>query len=213
MNIILFGPPGSGKGTQGDKLSKNYNLFKVSTGDLLREEIKRNTELGKDIKKLVDKGSFVSDNIINNLVEMVISNEQCNDRLIFDGYPRNLDQAKKLDNLLKKNKQKISYVFNLKVEKDIIVKRILGRIVCMKCNQTFNKFFNISTKENHSCDPKHLKTRPDDNEMTINNRFETYNKITLPILEYYKKQNLLHEIDGMKEINVIYAEIRAFIPT
>ena len=147
MNIILFGPPGSGKGTQGDKLSKNYNLFKVSTGDLLREEIKRNTELGKDIKKLVDKGSFVSDNIINNLVEMVISNEQCNDRLIFDGYPRNLDQAKKLDNLLKKNKQKISYVFNLKVEKDIIVKRILGRIVCMKCNQTFNNFLIFRLKK------------------------------------------------------------------
>ena len=117
MNIILFGPPGAGKGTQGDKIVKNFNLYKVSTGDLLREEIKKNINLGNKIKSIIDKGLLVSDNIINDLLIKIFSDKKLYNRLIFDGYPRNLEQAKNLDSCLKKYKQRISCVLCLNVEK------------------------------------------------------------------------------------------------
>ena len=210
MNIVLFGPPGSGKGTQGDKLVKKFNLFRISSGDLLREEVRKNTNLGKQINLTLEKGNLVSDEIINKLIESIVSNRKYHERIIFDGYPRNLSQAKNLNNILKKNNQKISHVINLKVSKEIVIKRILGRLVCTKCNLTFNKFFNTPIKENYECELKHLKIRSDDNEKTINTRFETYNKESMPILEFYKNQNLLCEIDGMKEIGAIYEEILGY---
>jgi len=210
VNIVLFGPPGSGKGTQGDKLVKKFNLFRISSGDLLREEVRKNTNLGKQINLTLEKGNLVSDEIINKLIESIVSNRKYHERIIFDGYPRNLSQAKNLNNILKKNNQKISHVINLKVSKEIVIKRILGRLVCTKCNLTFNKFFNPPIKENYECELKHLKIRSDDNEKTINTRFETYNKESMPILEFYKNQNLLCEIDGMKEIGAIYEEILGY---
>ena len=210
MNIVLFGPPGSGKGTQGDKLVKKFNLFKISSGDLLREEVRKNTNLGKKIKLIIEKGDLVSDEIINNLIERMISNKKYHERIIFDGYPRNLNQAKNLHYLLKKNNQKISYVINLKENKAAVIKRILGRLVCTKCNLTFNKFFNPPIKENYECGLKYLKIRSDDKKKTINTRFEAYSKGYNPILEFYKNQSLLCEIDGMKEIDAIYDEILGF---
>jgi len=210
VNIVLFGPPGSGKGTQGDKLVKKFNLFRISSGDLLREEVRKNTNLGKQINLTLEKGNLVSDEIINKLIESIVSNRKYHERIIFDGYPRNLSQAKNLNNILKKNNQKISHVINLKVSKEIVIKRILGRLVCTKCNLTFNKFFNTPIKENYECELKHLKIRSDDNEKTINTRFETYNKESMPILEFYKNQSLLCEIDGMKEIGAIYEEILGY---
>ena len=120
VNIILFGPPGAGKGTQADKIVKSFNLHKVSTGDLLREEIKNKTTLGNEVKSIIDKGLFVSDNIINNLVIKILADKKFYNRLIFDGYPRNLEQVKKLDSNIKKYKQKISCVLNLNVEKELM---------------------------------------------------------------------------------------------
>ena len=152
MNIILFGPPGAGKGTQSGKISKNFNLHTVSTGDLLRKEIKNNTNLGNEIKSIIDRGSFVSDDIINNLVLKILSDKKLYNRLIFDGYPRNLKQVKNLDLCLRKYKQKISCVFNLDVEKKFVIKRILGRQTCTNCGLIFNEFFMPSSKQNHSCD-------------------------------------------------------------
>ena len=143
MNIILFGPPGAGKGTQADNVAKKFNLEKISTGDLLRIEIKNNTQLGAKIKSTIDQGKFVSDEIINELILQILNNKkEFFDKLIFDGYPRNINQAKKLNLMLKQSNQKISFVLNLNVKKDIIIKRISGRVVCSNCGLTFNKYFN-----------------------------------------------------------------------
>ena len=211
MNIVVFGPPGAGKGTQADNLAKDYNLFKVSTGDLLREEIKKKTSIGLKIKSPLDQGSLVSDLLITNLLEKVISNKTYSNRMIFDGYPRNLNQVKNLENLLKEYDQNISCILSLKVDLNIIIKRILGRKVCSKCDQTFNDYFNPATSYNHECNSKFLQKRSDDNEDTVKSRFTTYEKETLPILNYYNDQKILHQIDGMREISHIYAQIRGII--
>ena len=211
MNIILFGPPGAGKGTQGTKIVKKFNLHKVSTGDLLREEIKNNTDLGNKIKSIMDTGSLISDNIINNLITKVISNKKFYNRLIFDGYPRNLKQGKNLDSQIKKYKQKISCVLSLNVDKESIIKRISGRQICVNCGLIFNEYYYPASSKNHSCDPKFLNKRSDDNKKTIINRFETYLNKTLPILDFYKEQNLLHQINGMAKIDQIFDEICGII--
>ena len=211
MNIILFGPPGAGKGTQADNIVKNFNLHKVSTGDLLREEINKRTSLGEKIKSKIDKGFLVSDDLIENLIVQVLSDEKFYNKLVFDGYPRNINQATNLDILLKKYKQKISCVFCLQVDKDIVVKRILGRQTCTKCGLIFNQYYKPSTKKNHSCENKFLEKRSDDNEKIVLNRFQTYLEKTLPIINYYKKLNLVHEINGKAEINDIYKEISSII--
>ena len=211
MNIILFGPPGAGKGTQADNIVKFFNLHKVSTGDLLRSRVENNFDPENKIKSLMDKGLFVSDDIINNLVGKILSDNKFYNRLIFDGYPRNLSQAKNLNLLLKKYNQKISCVLSLGIDKETVVKRILGRQICTKCKLIFNKYFKPSTSENHNCDPKFLEKRSDDNEKSIINRFENYFEKTLPILDFYKDLNLLHQINGKSKIDEIFVQIRAII--
>ena len=211
MNIILFGPPGAGKGTQAYNLAKDFNLYKISTGDLLRDEIKKNSELGKKIKNIIDKGQLVSDDITDKLIQTVIGNKKFSNSIIFDGYPRNLNQAENLDKMIKKNNQKISCVIILKVDSNILLKRIVGRLVCVKCGLTFNEFFFPATTNNHKCESKFLQKRSDDNEKTIKNRLETYEKTTEPILSYYQKQNLTREIDGKGDILAIYEEIKGII--
>ena len=211
MNIIIFGPPGAGKGTQSNNLAKDFNLCKISTGDLLREEVKKKSALGIKIKSILDQGMLVSDDIINALVESILSNKDYFNRSIFDGYPRNFSQAKYLDILIKKYNQKLSCVLSLKVDQDVIIKRIIGRQICSKCRLVFHEFFNPSTKENHHCDIKFLQKRSDDSEKTVRNRFAIYTKETLPVLDYYQNQNLLYEIDGTDHIHEIYKEIRRII--
>ncbi len=211
MNIILFGPPGAGKGTQADNIVKSFDLHKVSTGDLLRDEISKKTNLGNQIKSIIEKGSFVSDEIINNLIEKILSDKKYYKRLVFDGYPRNLLQAKNLDYLIEKYNQKITCVISLNVDKEIVVKRILGRQTCTKCGLIFNQYYKPSNKNNHSCENKYLIKRSDDNEEIILKRYKTYLDITLPILNHYKKLNLLHEIEGKTGIDEIFGKIRAII--
>ena len=181
MNIILFGPPGAGKGTQAKNLEKKLNNFQVSTGDMLRDEIKKETEIGMKIINYMNEGKFVDDEIVNRLMFNVVSDSKKKNRLIFDGYPRTLDQAKNLDELLKKTNQKIDFIFFLNVNKETIIKRIEKR--------------------------KLIENRSDDDMYTILKRYDTYMETTKPVLDYYSNKSNFNEIDGGLKIAEITNKI------
>ena len=185
MNIVLFGPPGAGKGTQAKYLVKKLNSFQISTGELLREEIYKNSDIGKTITNDMKNGKFVSDEIVNKLIENLVSDPQKKNRLIFDGYPRSINQAKNLDLLMTNFQQKIDFIFFLNVNKDTIIKRIEKR--------------------------KILENRSDDNLNTILSRYDTYMETTKPVLDFYSKNANFHEIDGALEIDQITKKIEAFL--
>ena len=185
MNIILFGPPGAGKGTQAKYLVKKLNAYQISTGDILREEIKKDTDIGKKIINNRNEGKFVSDDIVNSLLKIYIFDPNKKQKLIFDGYPRSLSQAKNLDLLLKDSNQKIDHIFFLNVNKETIVERIKKRKV--------------------------LEKRSDDDLVTILKRYDTYIDTTRPVLDYYSKNSNFHEIDGTMEIDEITSKIEAFL--
>jgi adenylate kinase len=207
VNLILFGPPGAGKGTQAQFIVKNYNYFQLSTGDLLRQEIKNKTQLGSKIDKIISKGDFVSDEIVNTLLENSITNLKFRDRIIFDGYPRNILQAENLNKILLGFKQKIEVVFFLNVSRDIIKKRIIGRMTCEKCNMVLNEFFNSEDIELHPCGKNFLRKRKDDNLETIMSRYDIYMDKTQPVLDYYSSNESFHEIDGALKIEEITNKI------
>ena len=185
MNVIIFGPPGAGKGTQALNIVKKFNLYQVSTGDLLRDEVKNKTEIGKDIENIISKGDFATDEIANELIKNVIFDNNKKNKLIFDGYPRSLSQAKNLEYLLNSSNQKIDYIFFLNVDKDKIIKRIEKR--------------------------KILEKRSDDNLSTILKRYETYMETTKPVLDFYSKNPNYYEIDGEGEIDEISNKIEQIL--
>ena len=185
MNLILFGPPGAGKGTQAKYLVKKLNGFQISTGDMLRNEIQKNSTIGKQIINDMNEGKFVSDEIVNNLIKNVIFNPLKKNRLIFDGYPRSLTQAKNLDQLLNNSNQRIDFIFFLNVNKDTILKRIEKR--------------------------KILEDRSDDESVTILKRYDTYMETTKPVLDFYSKNSNFYELDGSLKIDEITNKIDTFI--
>ena len=185
MNIILFGPPGAGKGTQAKYLVKILNNFQVSTGDMLRDEIKNDTEIGKKIISYMNEGKFVDDEIVNTLIKKVVFDNAKKGKLIFDGYPRTIKQAKNLDLLLTESKQQIDFIFFLNVNKKSIIKRIEKRKVEEK--------------------------RGDDDLDTILKRYDTYLKTTSPVLEYYSSNQNFYKLDGNQEIDQINKQIEGFL--
>ena len=185
MNLILFGPPGAGKGTQARYLVEKLNGFQISTGDMLREEIQNDTEIGKKIINDMNDGRFVNDEIVNQLIQKNIFDKRNKNRLIFDGYPRSLSQAKNLDKILKNSDQKIDFIFFLNVNKETIIKRIEKRKV--------------------------LEKRSDDDSRTILKRYDTYMETTRPVLDFYSKNSNFYEIDGTLEIPEITAKLDAFL--
>ena len=185
MNIILFGPPGAGKGTQAKYLEKKLNNFQLSTGDMLRDEIKKDTEIGKKIISYMNEGKFVDDDIVNSLMKKVIFDSKKKGRLIFDGYPRTLEQAKNLNLWINDSNQKIDFVFFLNVSKEIIIQRIEKR--------------------------KIIEKRSDDDLDTILRRYDTYIETTKPVLDYYSGQTNFNEIDGGLKITEITAKINEIL--
>ena len=212
MNIIIFGPPGAGKGTQSSYLVDEQKMFQLSTGDLLRAELKSGSDLSKQLKEIMDAGKLVSDDIINNLIEKKISDPSVKNNIIFDGFPRNIEQAKSLDGMLNKYGQKISAIINLKVDYSILVKRISGRVSCSICKKPFNEYFDPPKEcETEGCKDRELIKRSDDNESTVSNRLKTYDEQTLPLLEYYTSKGIVKDVDAMKGISEVTEQIRAII--
>ena len=181
MNIVIFGPPGAGKGTQSNFIVNRFNLHQLSTGELLRKEITNKTKLGEQIASIINSGNLVSDNIVSDLIKKYISNKVYKNRLIFDGYPRNLNQATNLQNLLKKNDQKIDIVLKLSVSLETIKKRIIER--------------------------SSLEKRADDNEEIAIKRYITYEKNIKNVIDFYKQTNLLKVVNGETSISEISDKI------
>ena len=211
MNIILFGPPGAGKGTQSQYLVENYNYIQISTGDLLRNEIKKNTNLGKEILAKIDIGDFVNNEIVNSLIDEIVSNKNYHNKLIFDGYPRNISQAENLDNIMLKNNETIGAIVYLDVTREIIEKRILGRIVCEKCNVSMNEYLDNEQIKNHKCGKEYLKKRKDDNSKTIMKRYDTFIKETNPLLDYYSKKTTFYKVNASVKIEEISTKIAEIV--
>ena len=185
MNLILFGPPGAGKGTQAKLICDQFDLNQISTGDLLRNEVKMKTDIGKVIDETISKGDFATDDIVNELIKNVVFDPIKKNKLIFDGYPRSLNQAKNLDLLLDSTNQKIDFIFFLNVNKETIIERIKKR--------------------------KTLEKRSDDDLGVILKRYDTYMSTTKPVLDFYSKNPNFYELDGSLEIDEITAKIEAFL--
>ena len=211
MNIVIFGPPGAGKGTQSKYIVNKYNLYQLSTGELLRKEIRNKSSLGIQISSIMNSGQLVSDNIVSDLIEKFISNEKFKNRLIFDGYPRNKSQAKNLNNLLNKYNQKIDLVLKLSVSLNVIKKRITGRSVCSICGKIYNEFFNPAPNNAECCASKFLQKRSDDTLDVAITRYETYEKNIETVIDFYKQSNLLKVVNGETSIPKINAEISGLI--
>ena len=185
MNIVIFGPPGAGKGTQSNLIVKKYKLHQLSTGELLRNEIKDNTLLGQKISSIINSGNLVSDEIVGNIIEKYVSEDKFKNRLIFDGYPRNLIQARNLDSVLKRYGQKINIALKLSVSLKTIKKRIIER--------------------------KNLEKRADDNNEIAIRRYNDYENNIKPVVDFYKQSDLLKEVNGEASITAISEEISGLI--
>ena len=210
MITILLGPPGAGKGTQAKKIVEDFNLAHISTGDIFRSNIKNETELGKLVKDVLARGELVSDELTNGLVFDRLQQEDCQKGFLLDGYPRNLVQARALDEWLKENGKELSNVVNIVVPKESLIARISGRRVCPNCGHSYHIVVE-PTKVEGICDEcgSNVIQRPDDNEETVKSRIEVYENQTKPLIDYYENSGKLLTFDGDKGIDEVYADIKS----
>lgn len=208
MKLVILGPPGAGKGTQADFIINKYNIPHISTGDIFRENIKNDTELGKKAKSFMDKGLLVPDEVVIEIVQDRIAKDDCKDGFLLDGFPRTVAQAVSLDAELDKLGTKLDRVININVDQNILIDRAVGRRICKTCGATYHIKFNPPKVEG-ICDKDQtpLIQRDDDVEETVKTRIQVYFDQTSPLIDYYKAQGLLLDIDGDQEINKVFADI------
>ena len=205
-NIIFIAPPAAGKGSQSSMLKSEFNLAHISTGDLLREEAKKDSKL----KSQMESGNLIDDATVTKLLEKRLKMNDCDNGYILDGYPRNINQANILEELLNKLNKQVNYVFYLDIDKELALKRACGRLGCPKCGRIYNKFFEESKpKVDNLCDECNvtLVHRDDDNEKSFEHRFDTFMEKTKPLIDYYKEKNLLYNIDSNFRKELVHEKI------
>ncbi len=206
MKLVLLGPPGAGKGTQAKMLIEKYHIPQISTGDILRQAVKDETELGKEAKTYMDRGDLVPDDIIINIINERIKADDCNDGYIFDGFPRTVVQAEGLGRVLKLLCTQLDAVVSIDVPEGEVVKRLSGRRTCKNCGALYHSIYDPPAKEGvcDKCDGE-LFQRDDDNETTIRQRLAVYQEQTAPLIDYYSEQNLVKTIAGSGKPEEIFA--------
>ena len=207
MNVIFLAVQGAGKGTFAKMLQDKYGYAHISTGDILRERAMVDDEMGKKIKDMIDKGIFVPNDIIYDAIEYKITQPECEKGYILDGFPRNLEQAKGYDELLKKLGKDLGVVINLTIPEELLKKRIIGRRICKNCGDIYNIYFkDFMPKVEGVCDKcgGELYQRNDDNEESMNTRIKTYYEVTEPIIDYYKEKGVLKTIDSSQGNDIVF---------
>lgn len=210
MNLILMGLPGAGKGTQAEEIVDKYQIPHISTGDMFRAAISAETKLGLEAKTYMDKGNLVPDEVTNGIVKERLGQSDTDKGFLLDGFPRTLDQAKALDQMLDDLEKKIDAVINIEVPEEVLVERLAGRYICKNCGATYHKVFN-PTKVEGTCDQcggHEFYQREDDKPETVKNRLSVNVKSSEPILTYYQEKGLLHNIDGNREIEAVFSDVR-----
>ena len=210
MKIVFMGPPGAGKGTQAEKIVETYQIPHISTGDMFRKAINDQTELGVEAKRYMDQGALVPDHVTIGIVKDRLSESDCKKGFLLDGFPRTVEQANALDEILSSLDSKIDYVINIDVDLNILKERLTGRRICRSCGATYHIIFNPPKVEN-ICDKcgGELYQRKDDNEETVGNRLNVYVKQTKPLLDYYASAGNLVNINGQQSIDLVFEEIQA----
>ncbi len=213
MNVILLGPPGAGKGTQAKILEEKFGLKQLSTGDMLRQAIAKGTEVGLQAKAIMDRGDLVSDDVIIGIVSDRMDQPDIKNGVVFDGFPRTTAQAEALDKMLKGRNEKLDAVIEIKVVDEALVQRISGRYTCKTCGKGYHDHFETPKKAGacDNCGGTEFVRRPDDNEKTVRDRLQVYNRQTAPLVSYYQGNGNLHVIDGMAEIGAVTALMEAVL--
>ena len=212
MKIIMLGAPGAGKGTQAERIAKTYGIPQISTGDIFRKNIKEETELGKEVKKIIDAGELVPDSLVNALVVDRIGQPDCADGYILDGYPRTIPQAEAFRAELSSRGEKMDFALDVEVSDEFIVARMGGRRMCSGCGATYHVVSN-PPKQEGVCDAcgGQLYVRDDDKPEVVENRLSVYHKTTQPLIDFYKEEGIFHEVDGTKPIDEVFEAIRAIL--
>ncbi len=209
INIIFLGPPGSGKGTQALMVAKELKIPAISTGELLRKEVERQSDIGNLANSYMNCGGLVPDEVVVDIIKNRIANTDCQYGFILDGFPRNMNQAIVLDSMLSSSDKKIDVVFNFEVDEEALIKRISGRFSCKECGAVYNRYFKLPQKEGvcDNCESTQFESREDDNESIVKNRLKVYHDSTAELIGYYGKKDLLCSIDAIKSVPLVFDKL------
>ncbi|MBF2452675.1 adenylate kinase [Listeria seeligeri] len=212
MKLVLMGLPGAGKGTQAEQIVEKYNIPHISTGDMFRAAMKNNTELGKKAKSFMDNGDLVPDEVTNGIVRERLAEDDAKNGFLLDGFPRTVEQAKELENILSDLGTELDAVININVEKDVLMKRLTGRWICRTCGKTYHEIYN-PPKVAGKCDLDggELYQREDDKKETVENRLNVNMKQTKPLLDFYSEKSKLHSINGEQDIKDVFVDVEKIL--